>query len=449
MKTTRPPGSTRCSASAGSAAAVGGVDHRVPAQARQVVGGPRALDPDLPGEAGGLAEHVHLRAPGSGDEGGQQPDGSLAPRPGCGRRGTGPPRVRPAARWHPARPAHPASDPSRPARTRRHGYGQPLRQGPRPAVADADLVPVGAQMLAPALAPPAVPASEHGVAGDAPAQPGGVDARPGAGHRAAPLVPDPHRVRGLPAVQVRHVPRVELRVGADTPGPFDGHDHLARPGDRLRHLLDPGRVGPGATNARIGPSSCDRFRAWRDSRRAAAIRATMSSRVRVQAGVKRHERTRFRQRRMAGRAGARREVRRRAPARPVRQRPAARRAAHRPGRRPVRGLQQEPGHRRDAQRAGRPGRARRAAASAPRRCSPASTSTSPRTGPCCTPRCGCRATRTLVVDGQDVVADVHEVLDRMGAFADRVRSRRVDRRTPASGSGPWSTSASAAPTSAR
>ena len=28
---------------------------------------------------------------------------------------------------------------------------------------------------------------------------------------------------------------------------------------------------------------------------------------------------------------------------------------------------------------------------------------------------------TLVVDGQDVVADVHEVLDRMGAFADRVR----------------------------
>jgi glucose-6-phosphate isomerase len=29
---------------------------------------------------------------------------------------------------------------------------------------------------------------------------------------------------------------------------------------------------------------------------------------------------------------------------------------------------------------------------------------------------------TLVVDGQDVVADVHDVLDRMGVFADRVRS---------------------------
>ncbi|BAL90134.1 putative glucose-6-phosphate isomerase [Actinoplanes missouriensis 431] len=31
-------------------------------------------------------------------------------------------------------------------------------------------------------------------------------------------------------------------------------------------------------------------------------------------------------------------------------------------------------------------------------------------------------TAKLTVDGQDVVADVHEVLDRMGAFADRVRS---------------------------
>src|SRR6185312_977939 len=28
----------------------------------------------------------------------------------------------------------------------------------------------------------------------------------------------------------------------------------------------------------------------------------------------------------------------------------------------------------------------------------------------------------LVVDGQDVVRDVHEVLDRMGSFSDRVRS---------------------------
>ena len=51
-----------------------------------------------------------------------------------------------------------------------------------------------------------------------------------------------------------------------------------------------------------------------------------------------------------------------------------------------------------------------------------STSTPPRTAPCCTPRCGCRATPSLTVDGQDVVADVHEVLDKMGAFTDRLRS---------------------------
>jgi len=29
---------------------------------------------------------------------------------------------------------------------------------------------------------------------------------------------------------------------------------------------------------------------------------------------------------------------------------------------------------------------------------------------------------TLTVDGQDVIADVHHVLDRMGTFTDRIRS---------------------------
>ena len=50
--------------------------------------------------------------------------------------------------------------------------------------------------------------------------------------------------------------------------------------------------------------------------------------------------------------------------------------------------------------------------------------------------------RSLIVDGEDVVKQVHETLDRMGAFCERVR-------TPASGSATSSTSASAAPTSAR
>ena len=53
------------------------------------------------------------------------------------------------------------------------------------------------------------------------------------------------------------------------------------------------------------------------------------------------------------------------------------------------------------------------------------------------------------VDGKDVVPDVHAVLDRMAAFADRVRggdwTGHTGKPTPATSS----TSASAAPTSAR
>lgn len=54
---------------------------------------------------------------------------------------------------------------------------------------------------------------------------------------------------------------------------------------------------------------------------------------------------------------------------------------------------------------------------------------------------------SLEVDGKDVVAEVHEVLDRVYAFAEKVRSGTWTGR-PASGSARWSTSASVAPTSA-
>ena len=91
-------------------------------------------------------------------------------------------------------------------------------------------------------------------------------------------------------------------------------------------------------------------------------------------------------------------------------------------RRPLHRLQQAPGHPRDAEAADRPGEGGRPRSNAATRCSPVSTSTPPRTAPCCTPRCGCRATRQLTVDGQDVVADVHAVLDTMGDFTDRLRS---------------------------
>ena len=56
------------------------------------------------------------------------------------------------------------------------------------------------------------------------------------------------------------------------------------------------------------------------------------------------------------------------------------------------------------------------------RCSAARRSTPPRTAPCCTPRCALRATRSIEVDGENVVPDVHAVLDKMADFADRVRS---------------------------
>lgn len=55
---------------------------------------------------------------------------------------------------------------------------------------------------------------------------------------------------------------------------------------------------------------------------------------------------------------------------------------------------------------------------------------------------------SIVVDGRDVVSDVHEVLDRMAAFCERVRSGG-GRARRGSGSAPWSTSESEARTSGR
>ena len=54
---------------------------------------------------------------------------------------------------------------------------------------------------------------------------------------------------------------------------------------------------------------------------------------------------------------------------------------------------------------------------------------------------------SIVVDGRNVVPDVHAVLDKMTAFANRVRSLASGRVTPASASATSSTSASAAPIS--
>ena len=55
-------------------------------------------------------------------------------------------------------------------------------------------------------------------------------------------------------------------------------------------------------------------------------------------------------------------------------------------------------------------------------CSPVCTSTPPRTARCCTPRCGSRAAPSSASTARTSSTDVHEVLDRMGDFTDRLRS---------------------------
>ena len=82
------------------------------------------------------------------------------------------------------------------------------------------------------------------------------------------------------------------------------------------------------------------------------------------------------------------------------------------------------------------------------RCSQARRSTSPRTGRYCTSPCACRRARSLVVDGVDVVAEVHEVLDRMAGFRRPDPLGGVEGPHRANRSATSSTSASAAPTSA-
>ena len=119
------------------------------------------------------------------------------------------------------------------------------------------------------------------------------------------------------------------------------------------------------------------------------------------------------------------------PARPVRRGPRARRAPDRRGRRAVPRLLQEPDHRRDAAAAGRAGRESGRGASAATRCSAATASTSPRTGRCCTSRCGCRATPRWSSTARTSWRRCTRCSTGWRAFADRVRSGEW-KGTPAS-----------------
>ena len=125
---------------------------------------------------------------------------------------------------------------------------------------------------------------------------------------------------------------------------------------------------------------------------------------------------------MAGAHAAPRRDRRPASAGAVRRGSGAGRADVRGGGRAVPGLLQEPGHRRDDAAAGRAGRRVGACRNGGTPCSAASTSTCPKTAPCCTSRCGCRGRRRSSWTAPTWCGEVHEVLDRMAGFANRIRS---------------------------
>ena len=97
-------------------------------------------------------------------------------------------------------------------------------------------------------------------------------------------------------------------------------------------------------------------------------------------------------------------------------------------------LFEEPHHRRDPEPAACSWPTNAACASASTRCSAATRSTSPKSAPCCTSRCARRAARDHPVDGQNVVPDVHAVLDRMADFRRPACAAATGRATPASAS---------------
>ena len=81
-------------------------------------------------------------------------------------------------------------------------------------------------------------------------------------------------------------------------------------------------------------------------------------------------------------------------------------------------------------------------------CSAARKSTSRKTAPCCTSPCARPKERPFIVDGKNVVPEVHAVLDKMADFSNASAAAR-GKATPANAFATSSTSASAAPTSAR
>jgi hypothetical protein len=137
-------------------------------------------------------------------------------------------------------------------------HRQALGDRARPAVADADLEAVVAEVLASTATARADAAAEHGVAGDAPAQPRGVDTVADHRDRAAPLVADAQRVGRVSGVQVGHRAEEELGVGAAHPHALDVDDHLTRSGLRIVDVLHLPASGAGDDEGshQRGASTC-------------------------------------------------------------------------------------------------------------------------------------------------------------------------------------------------
>ena len=124
---------------------------------------------------------------------------------------------------------------------RRDGDQQLLGEGTWPAAADADLEAVRADVLTPVgqrgqLPQPSIvsPVTRRPSHAASPS----LDPAPSATTEPAPLVAEPHRVGRMPLVQVGHLAGEELDVGAAHAHALDFHDHLSRPGDGRRDLLD-------------------------------------------------------------------------------------------------------------------------------------------------------------------------------------------------------------------
>ena len=249
MYTTRRPGSTRSSARAGRSAEFEASMTASQRQPGQVGGRPRAVHAELGGEVDRppVRPRTCTSAPcASANIAASRP---MVPGPRTSSRSPG----RSAAPQTERRALPPGSTsapaassmPSGSAMQRGDRHGQLLGQRAGEAAADADLAAVLAHVVPAVPAALAPAAAEHGVAGDAPAQPARIDAVADRADRPAPLVPEPHRVRGVALLQVSHLAGEELDVGAAHADPLDVDDHLPRPRPRVLDLGDlaPARAG--------------------------------------------------------------------------------------------------------------------------------------------------------------------------------------------------------------